>query len=193
MKIRFENTVGDAIAFYRFHFASSRSRRRQIWLFSWLLPGMLAGLFALFILGVCFLFTEPDDPPAWAFGLCSVVPFLALSGFWILFIHLFRRFVVRTARKVLTEEPNRIMFGWREMEVVGGRLIVSSELLQSSLDLRAIHKIVSTGKYTFVYFAARDAYIIPLRFVPEPDYRQFIADLRDAWENSETAVPVDGD
>ena len=193
MRIRFESTIDDLVAFHRFHYANSPSWRRQVWLRSLLVPGALAVMFAWMMLTPSDRLQEANDPPMWIYSPCVGVPLIALSIVWIFFVRWFSGWsLVRTVRKLFAEGPNRISIGWREMELVNGWLTVNTELLKSSLDLRAIHKIVSDGNYTFVYIAAVNAYFIPMRLYPEAEYRQFVAELRDAWENREIAIPPDG-
>jgi hypothetical protein len=83
------------------------------------------------------------------------------------------------------------LLGWREMELVNNRLFVNTELLQSNLDLRAFEKIVSNGDYPFVYIASVSAYIIPMDGYAEEEFREFVADLREAWENRGITIPPD--
>lgn len=185
MKIRFETTIEDVIAFQRFHYANSPAWRRQVWTQSLLLPVVLVVFLALIVLSI--VLATRDDPgpnllwvvPLFAFG----IPFLVISIGWVFFIRWFlNRALGRNTRKFLAEGSNRIMFGWREMELVDGRLFVNTELVQTNLDLRAIEKIVSNGDYTFVYIASMSAYMIPMDY-PDEEFREFVAELREAWDN----------
>lgn len=161
---------------------------------SLLLPGTLAVLLAFATLVFSVTLQEANDPPLWFSSLCIGVQFLAVSIGWIFFVRWFAsRSIVRTARRLLAEGPNRNMVGWREMELVNGRLFVNAQFLQSTLDLRGIHKIVSDGDYTYVYTDSIFAYTIPMRLYPEAEYRQFVAELREAWENRESAIPPNAD
>jgi hypothetical protein len=193
MRIRFESTIDSVIAFHRFHYANSPSRRRQIWLLAALGPAVFIVILPLALVSTSAKL-DADDPALWLIGVCDSVVMLAISIGWIFFVRWFMSWhLVRTARTLLAEGPNKIMLGWREMELVNGRLVVNAELIQRIVDLRAIHKIVSDGNYTYVYTDSLFAYTIPMRLYPEAEYRQFIAELREAWENREIALPPDGD
>ena len=81
----------------------------------------------------------------------------------------------RNVRRFLAEGSNRTLLGWRELALVHGRLILKSELVESSLDLRTIEKIVHGGNYTYVYISSITAYMIPMNLYPEDEYREFVA------------------
>jgi hypothetical protein len=74
------------------------------------------------------------------------------------------------------------------MELVNHRLVTETKWIFTRMDLRAIEKIVTDGDYTFVYIASIQAFIIPMNLYPEEEYREFVAELRDAWERRDEAV-----
>ena len=88
-----------------------------------------------------------------------------------------------SVRKLLAEGSNHSILGWRELELVNDRLRFTMELIEGSYDLRAIEKIVGNEHYTFVYVSSLQALIIPMTLYPEDEYRTFVAELRDAWED----------
>jgi hypothetical protein len=92
-------------------------------------------------------------------------------------------------RKFLAEGSNRTLVGWREMELVNGRLVVKTELFETVMDLRAIYKIVANDEFTFLYYSSITAYLIPMNLYPEDEYREFVAELREAWDNREAPRP----
>jgi hypothetical protein len=193
VKIRFETTIDDVIAFNRFHFAHSPAWRKQVWKQTLMVPATLLALFVLFHL---IAGNGPEHFHAMLrFGwleLTIAIFFLSVSILWAIYVRWFLNWSLgRNTRKFLAEGSNRVMFGWREMELVNGRLILNTELIQSSLDLRASEKIVSHGEYTYVYIAAASAYIIPMSLYPEEEYREFVAELREAWDNRASPLPMD--
>lgn len=186
MKIRFETTIDDVIAFNRFHFANSPTWRRQVWGQMLIIPGILL---LLLLLGYWNLDPAADHD---FFALFFGIPVALLSAGWAVGIRWYMSYSLeRNTRKFLAEGRNRIMFGWREMELVNNRLILKTELVDSSLDLRAVEKIVSDGDYTYVYIASISAYLIPMTLYPEDEYREFVDELREAWENREAPRPVE--
>lgn len=188
MKIRFETTIDDIIAFHRFHYANSPVWRRQVWTQMFILPAIL---FLILFLGWWNLDPLADhDLFLLIFGVLLILFSIgwAIGIRWFLYSSL-----ARNARKFLGEGRNRIMFGWREMEMVDGRLHLKTELIESSLDLRAIEKIVTDGHYTYVYIASVSAYMIPMHVYPEENFREFVEELMEAWENREAPRPSDAD
>jgi hypothetical protein len=178
MKIRFETTIDDVIAFNRFHFANSPTWRRQVWTQMLLVPGILA-----ILLIVVFFLSNRHMEEDWTFGILAVV-LLPFSVVWAVFMRWRLNAALESnTRKFLAEGSNRVMFGWREMELVNNRLVLKTELIESRLDLRAVEKIVSDGSYTFVYIGSTVAYLIPMRLYPEDEYRAFVDELCEAWEN----------
>ena len=65
------------------------------------------------------------------------------------------------------------------------------EWMDSSVDLRAIQKIAQTDDYAFVYISSVNAIVIPLNRFPEDEYRDFVADLLEAWENRDAPRPTE--
>jgi hypothetical protein len=194
VKIRFETTIDDVIAFNRFHYANSPAWRKQVWVRALSLPLTLAIVFAMIV--IIFATAEPaPDPLALAvMSICMGATWLVMSIVGVLFIRWnCNRALVRGARRFLAEGSNRSMFGWREMEIVDGRLVLHTELLELSMDLRAIEKIVSNDEYTFVYIASISAYMIPMHHHREEEHREFVAELREAWDNRAVPLPADDD
>ena len=173
MRIRFETTVEDIVAFNRFHLDHSPAIRRQRLILTLLGPAVL-GLVAWFD------YQSNDEPEFWIFAL-------VFSAIWSIGFHFwFPWRTARNVRKLLSEGSNHSVLGWREMELVNNRLIVKLKLIDSSYDLCAIDKIVSNEKYTFVYISSLQAFLIPMTLYPEEEYRQFVAELLDAWDHRET-------
>jgi hypothetical protein len=193
MKIRFETTIDDVIAFNRFHFTNSPAWRKQLWIQSLWLPVFLALVLAMVIV-VNASAAGFNLRNSLVMSVCIGTVWLAGSAGWVLFIrwHL-NRGLMRNARKFLAEGSNRSLHGWREMEIVKGRLVLHTELLDISMDLRAIERIVGNDAYTFVYIASVSAYMIPMDVYPEEEYREFVAELREAWENRAAPMPADED
>ena len=191
VKIRFERTIDFVIAFSRSHHDGSQYVRRSKWVLTLLLPGIMALLFGLYILGL-YRSREEDEPFNWVAAICLAVVYLPIA----IGVLGFRRFMAWstawTIRKLLAEGSNRTLLGWRDMELVNGRLIVTSELVSTSLDLRAIVKIVNDDDYTYVYYSSIEAFMIPMNLYPEVEYREFVAKLREAWENRGSRMVMAG-
>src|SRR5580765_7871045 len=87
VKIRFETTIDDVIAFNRFHFAHSPAWRRQVWTQCLILPGLFGAM-------LLFGWWSSHDQAAWPLqeeGDTAFLYFLAAvyavcSIAWIVFI-----------------------------------------------------------------------------------------------------------
>jgi hypothetical protein len=181
VKIRFETTVENSIAFLRFHHANSPTSRRQRLLLAAVLPlGMAVVLFWPLVGELAW-----EDPEIlFVKYLFSGIFLAGISSAWILAIRWIQNLAMEyNLRRLMAEGSNRTMLGWREMELRDGRLLMNTELIQCSIDLRAIERIVGNEQYVFVYIASIQAYVIPMNLYPEEEYRQFVAELREAWEN----------
>lgn len=197
MRIRFETTMNDLVAFHHFHYANSPTWRRQIWTVTIAIPICLFVMFAIFRI---MLMDRTRGGPAVEFdrffaihwfdcvGIAAILPSSAAWYFyarWSLTRNLERR-----VRNLLAEGSNHTILGWRELELIRDRLVVKTELMEASYDLRAIEKIVSDDKYTYVYISSIQAFMIPMTLYPEEEYREFVAELLDAWENREAPRPA---
>jgi hypothetical protein len=184
VKIRFKITIDDMIALQCFHLTNSPTWRGQLLRQVLLVPASFGVLFLL-----AWLASQPiadGDPTFLIFGLVL----LAASIAWIFFIPWrMKRMQEGVLRKFFAEGSNRSVLGWREMELVENRLVIHTELIHSTIDLRAIEKIVGNDHYTFVYIASMQAYVIPMNLYPEDEYRDFVAELREAWDNRGLAIP----
>jgi hypothetical protein len=185
VKIRFEATIENIIAFNRFHYAHSPTWRRQVVTQMLVLPVIFGSGLLLAYSGL----RPIPDGDLWAFGVFGI-PFVVLSILWACYIRWYMYWSLeRNVRKFFAEGSNRSMLGWREMELVGDRLVSKTELIYSSIDLRAIEKIVANDQYTFVYIASVNAITIPMNLYPEDEYRAFVAELREAWNHRGLSVP----
>lgn len=191
MKIRFETTIEDIVAFNRFHYENSPSWRRQRLLAAATLPILMA-IPALFT-SVCLFDAFRHNRfmlSVFLIGLVLLILFFSIAGFFFTRWRMSASLVTAT-RKFLAEGSNRSLLGWRDLALVIHRLIVKMELLEASYDLRAIEKIVGDDKYTYVYVSSIQAFSIPMRLYPEDEYRQFVAELSEAWENREAPRPTE--
>jgi hypothetical protein len=187
VKIRFETTIDDFLAFVTFHHAQSPASRRQRRNTTWTLPAVLG---VMMLVSYRYSDQRQGGNALTYLVFCGAVLILVTIAWYFLVVHWYFPWAVeRNTRKLLAEGSNRLLLGWREMELVNGRLVLNSELIHSSLDLRAVEKIVSTERYTFVYLGSVSAYIIPMNLYPEDEYRQYVAELRAAWENRGITLP----
>ncbi len=189
MKIRFDTTIDDLIAFNRFHVENSPLLRRQRLVFSLMVPAILlvVAMFTAFInIDSIMENSVKNLVVATAVGILGL-PFCI--GWYFFSRWQWTTNMERNTRKMYEEGNNRTVLGWREMELVGNRLILKMELIDSSIDLRAINKIVGNDEFTYLYISSNLAYFIPMNLYPEEEYRQFVAELREAWKRRDESRP----
>lgn len=191
MKVRFETTLEDLVAWNLFHFEQSPTIRWQRILYAISLPAMLflTGLVGLIV----FLDVAWTDPVLFVASVSAAI-FVSIPATvaWVLLSpRLLMTMMERNVRKLLNEGDNRNIFGWREMEFADGLLSVKLAHIELRLDMHAIVKIVGNNEYTFVYISATDAYPIPKNLYPEEEYRCFVAALSNAWENRDAPRVVE--
>lgn len=189
VKIRFETTIDDIVAFNRFHCENSPTWRRQRFVQYLIVPGII-GILSLCVFFSVFEQLARNPAVLVGFAIGTLLLFSIFSISWVIFVRWQAAAnVVSMVRKLLAEGSNRTILGWREIALVGNRLLVNSELIQASYDLRAIEKIVGNDEYTFVYYSSIQAFVIPMNLYPEEEYREFVVELRRAWENREAPAP----
>jgi hypothetical protein len=185
VKIRFETTIDDIVAFNIFHHENSPVWQRQRLIGALVAPGLIAFLsFLWWIVDIDRSRRFHDVDGSVAFGAILLLVNVVIS----IPVFFFTRWriqanLVSSAKKLLSEGSNRTILGWREMEIVNNRLCIQTELIDAKYDMRAIQKIVSNEQYTYVYIASVQAFVIPMTLYPEDEYRAFVTQLREAWEN----------
>ena len=50
---------------------------------------------------------------------------------------------------------------------------------------------MGNDNYTYVYIGSTSAYMIPMNLYPEDDYREFVDELREAWDNREAPRSIE--
>ncbi len=165
MKIRYENTIDDVVAFNRFHCAHSRTVRRMR-IFTMCCVAALGPLFA----GAAALVTKD----VWwlaAGALASVVGLILAPG-------KFQQHLDRHARKMYAEGTNKGLIGSHELELSDGELIARTPFGESHLRLEVIERVVSDGAHTFIYVSAVSGLAIRADAVTDGDLKAFVDALR---------------
>jgi hypothetical protein len=170
MKIRYDNTLDDMVAFNRFHVAHSpalRSQRTVQAILAWLIPSVA---------------TTP-----WIFAVSQWVDFDDVAGVSIFYFviglaitaivlwarHIRRRIgtsIDRCARRMYREGANKGMLTTHELELTPTSLIERTEFGETTTKLVAV-----VGDYTFIYLTALTAHVIPRQAVSVGDYETFVA------------------
>lgn len=171
MKIRYENTMDDIVAFNRHHANHSPYYLAVVTVFL-AVPAVI-----FLVLGVLGLIVE-DDLGCLAMGVAFGV------GWPVLFWLLLRWRLGATVRRLVHEGANRTMLCWHELELADGALTERTDQSSHTVALRTVEKIQSSDTHTFIFFSAMGAYVIPQRDLAEEEYRGFVEAVRREWEQA---------
>lgn len=168
MKITYETTLQDAVAFFHYHSEHShlmkRTRRR------------LTFLFGLALLFVCVISGFRNLPLAVVVGALAL-GVLLLTSSWV-----DRRLGTWQTRKAFEEGKNKATFGLHELELTDENLITRTRVAESRIGWEAVERVASTADHTFIYVSALSAEVIPRRSVTEGDYDAFVKELNERWQ-----------
>jgi hypothetical protein len=174
MKIVYETTIDDMVAFNRYHFTHSRYVRRLRAAWVWGTSCAIVGLGLISVVS--------DDPLASKVVVVAVL--VVIAGLNALFQSWFYpRNLDRHTRKMYKEGKNKGVIGHRELELNDSGLVSRSEIGASMVFIEAIEKVVSNEKYVFIYMSAIMAYVIPRDAVSEGNCDQFVEALRQRISN----------
>jgi hypothetical protein len=170
MKIRYENTLEDMIAFSRYHSKNSPMMQRSRMLMYWVVgPLVIVVIFGLFVVatGQDFLLLS---------GAIALALYLAAVPFLITKVR--TAFHDRLARRLYAEGANKGAYGPKQLELTEAGLIGRSEFSEATIAWPVVERVASTIDYTFIYFSAVAALVIPRAAVSEGDYEVFVEAVR---------------
>jgi hypothetical protein len=173
MKIRYENSLADLVAFNRYHCEHSPTVRRTRGRVTWVLP------FCILIFVVPLSLME-RAPGLLAAGATFATLYALIAP------EFFRRSIDRQARKLYSEGVNKSTLGEHELELTEGDLIERTLYGEQRTRLQAIERVVTDNGYSFVYLSAVMAHVIPHDAVLEGDYEVFIERIKQ--KTDETAA-----
>lgn len=165
MRIVYENTIDDLVAFTRFHAAHSQTIRRQRAIQVWI------GTVSLLVGGALFALMTKHFVPLVVGAVLTVLFLLWVPGY-------FRRYLEREARRIYAEGPNKSMIGWHELELGDGELIERSEFGGTRSALEVVDRIARDAQHTFIYVSSVSAHVIPHATVKEGNVEEFVVALQ---------------
>jgi hypothetical protein len=168
MRIRYENTLEDLLAFTaHFHQRSPTLRR-----------GRLAAVvcLAIMILGMTFAFSEVTGDPIFrwigAGGAALIV---------LIYPRLYQRNIKRLSVRLYAEGQNKALLGPHVTELRDNGLFVGTEFREGVFFWKGIERIESIPGHTFVYLSAMSALVISEHSVFEGSYQGFVEELQRRW------------
>ena len=165
MKISYENTLEDAVAFNLYHFEHSPTFRRNQKILMCVLPIVLAVMFI---------------PLAIARESPGVVVFALVFGcLWIwAFPFMQRRSIARSSRKLYGEGSNKGFVCRHDLELTDEFLVEKSDGGMSSRKISDLEKVVTDQTYTYIYVGSLSAHVVPHERVSEGNLQAFVEELR---------------
>ena len=168
MRIHFERTMDDMIAFNDYHFRHSPYMKR--FMFWYRLIGALA-IILLSTLLIQILLPPSPYPFGFIMSLIGAGFFVAIAPTMI------QRRMKKQARKLYSEGKNASALGAQELEVTETGLIARSEYFETKMAWGAIERIESTPTHTFLYLSSVQAYIIPHDKIHEGNYHALLTEI----------------
>ena len=166
LRLSYEITVDDLVAFNRYHRESSPTMKRLRLRRQW-----GGGLLTAVVMGAVGVLTRSGEVIFWGV-------FLGVA-YAVIFSALWRGRLEKSVRKLYSEGNNEGVIGGRVMEIGEKGIVERTGYSETRTSWSGIKRIVSTKGYTFVYFSAATANIIPHKGVVEGDYEAFIHELKE--------------
>jgi hypothetical protein len=164
MRIRYNNTIDDLVAFNAFHYANSPTAKRVWRLVLW--GGALLVLVGTTMTGRYSLAVRI------AGGLTG-------TAFYVVATLLVRRLTMGALiRRFYAEGSQKVTVGEREMEVTEQGLVERTDYNEMRSAWGAIERIETTPLHTFIYIGPLMAFVIPHGAVTEGDLRAFLVELK---------------
>lgn len=178
MKLRFENTLDDLVAFSRHFHESSPLVKQQA----------RSMAITMFILGwLTIFFINPGhwfDVPGWLFWLALAFTLAVTSSLAVAIYFLWKPYMLfnigRAVRKLYKAKPDKVAFGPRELELTPAHLIERNDYGEFHWKIAAIEQITSTQRYVFVCISPMRAYILPRECFHEDELEAFLDELEGA-------------
>lgn len=191
MKLRFENTIDDIIAFNRRFHESGPLVKQQA----------RSMAITMFVLGWCIIFManflSAFEATAWLSWLSLAFAVVATSSLAITVYLLWKPYMLynigRAVRKLYKTQPDKVSLGPRELEITPGRLIERNDFGEVRWKISAIEQITSTDRYVFISISPMRAYILPRDCFHEDELEEFLDELDRAQTQQSLPPPLAGD
>ncbi|QDU94371.1 YcxB family protein [Lignipirellula cremea] len=178
MKLKYENSLEDVVAFSRYHNAHS--------------PAVMKAKFTCMILVsvlVIFgsLFIPTTDYISRPIIIAGAIVFSGI--FSVMFHYQFAGTTDRQVRRLYKEGNNKSIFGQHEIQIDNNGLSKRTAFNESRQSWQGVERIVETDRYVFIYVASLMAHVIPKQSVIEGDLDAFLVLAKQLWhENNPDAA-----
>jgi hypothetical protein len=174
MRIRYENTMDDLIAFQDFYVTHSAAARRMVT--SYRIWGAVSA-FGMLLLVLPFVFRYTPKVAGTLIGasLGAVITFFIVP--------VTMRWSSRSAaRKLYSEGKQKLLLCEHEVEITEDGITGRTPYSEAKLAWGAIERVESAPEHTFVFVSPTAALIIPHRQIPEAEYRAFMTELGERYK-----------
>lgn len=169
MRIRYENTLEDLLAFTaHFHQRSPTLQRNRLWVVVCL---------GIMILGMTFAAFEITGD--------RILLWVGVAGtavIAVIYPRAYRRGVRRLSSRLYAEGQNKALLGPHVTEIRDNGLFVGTEFREGVVFWKGIERIESIPGHTFVYLSAMSALVISEHSVFEGSYQGFVEELQRRWQ-----------
>lgn len=178
MEIEFELSMGDLVAFNRYHSEHSPTQRRARLAWRLSVPAIIA-------FGVVW-------------NLNDLVPFLlgggAIAVLWFALYPRFQRWSLeRCVRKLYGEGKNKGTICGHKLSIAPDAISERTDVGQATTSWRRVEKITDADQHLFLYTGAVQAFIVPRRaFSDESEFRAFIETARRYREEAVAQMSATG-
>ena len=167
MKLDYELTKQDYIAYNLFHMTYSKTARRLLRMQRYLIP-------VIFLL-LPFFIARVSDIPLWYW----MITFLITSIVWIFLFP-------KRMQKNIAGRVSKGLLGKRSLSLTEEGILEISESRESKSKWDAVENLVETQEYIFIYISSIMAYVIPSRaFTSEAERNEFIGIVKARQGKSE--------
>ena len=177
MRIKYNVSIDDIVAFNQFHYKNCTSLRRNHIIWGILIP---AGIFVWSCI-------DGFNKGRWDLPVIGA----AIGGALMLWLPGGqKRRLEKAARKMLSEGSNKVLLGAHELETTETGLISRSEYEEGRLTWDVIERIGFTPDYTFIFIGAAQGITVAKSSVVEGDYEEFRAELKRRFEEKRRAADI---
>jgi hypothetical protein len=169
MRLRYENTVDDAIALFKFTSARSPTIKRAV-LGSTVVWSVLSGV------GVFLVLNWLPGEGATYIAVVAGIGTVALNMYML--PGEIRRIMRKRFRKLYSEGSNKAFLSQKELEIADDGVIARSPYAEGKIKWAAFERVERTEGHTFVFVGSADAITIPHDRILEGDCEAFIAEVQ---------------
>ncbi len=172
MKIGYNVTIDDVVAFNMHHFKNSPAMRKQV---------RFGVIFTCGLILICFSLIAMSNK---SYG-DLIIGIITASVFACVYPGIYRWSAKRNVLKLYGEGKNVGVLGEHILEVTNTEIIDKADSAESKSKISRMERIESTPDYVFIYMGAVIAHIIPRNSILEGDVDAFLEEVKKRFEQSQ--------